>query len=129
MIGKIIPLRETISIGLCGTSGDQANVVLEGGSWGVGKWVFPDASRINSFLFLTHRSDDDQEMIMGQSVFRNHILVVSDGSIKSFIQQLDTTYDIYGISSDKIIELLPAEFNEWLWQRSDTPSCHLAYPL
>ena len=52
---------------------------IEGGSWGVGKWVFPDASKINSFLFLTHRSDDGQEMIMGQSVLKNHILIHSDG--------------------------------------------------
>ena len=47
---------------------------LERGSWGVGKWVFPDASKINTFLFLTHRNDDSQSLLMGQSVLRQHTL-------------------------------------------------------
>ena len=47
---------------------------LEGGSWGVGKYVFPDASKINTFFFLTRRSDDDQSIFMGQSVLKIHML-------------------------------------------------------
>ena len=47
---------------------------LEGGSWGVGKWVFPDASAINTFFFLTHRMDESQTLLMGQSVLKMHML-------------------------------------------------------
>ena len=54
---------------------------LEGGSWGVGKYVFPDASKINTFFFLTRRSDDNQTIFMGQAVLKTH--------------QLDTEYRLY----------------------------------
>lgn len=47
---------------------------LEGGSWGVGKYVFPDASKINTFFFLTSRVDDSRTLLMGQSVLKMHIL-------------------------------------------------------
>ena len=47
---------------------------LEGGSWGVGKWVFPDASAINTFFFLTRREDDQREIFMGQAVLKVHTL-------------------------------------------------------
>ena len=35
------------------------------GSWGVGKWVFPNASRINALLALTRRSTDERTLLMG----------------------------------------------------------------
>ena len=47
---------------------------LEGGSWGVGKYVFPDASKVNTFFFLTRRIDDSRSVLMGQSVLKMHIL-------------------------------------------------------
>ena len=47
---------------------------LEGGSWGVGKWVFPDASAINTFFLLTLRQDDQRAIFMGQSVLKMHTL-------------------------------------------------------
>ena len=47
---------------------------LEGGSWGVGKYVFPDASKINTFFFLTSRVGDSRALLMGQSVLKMHIL-------------------------------------------------------
>ncbi|MDE2723336.1 MAG: hypothetical protein OXI59_08170, partial [Gemmatimonadota bacterium] len=45
---------------------------LEGGSWGVGKYVFPDASRINTFFFVTRRERESDSLFMGQSVLRQH---------------------------------------------------------
>ena len=45
------------------------------GRWGVGKYVFPKASRVNSFLAMTVResgSGDGGPLIMGQAVMRNH---------------------------------------------------------
>ena len=42
------------------------------GRWGLGKTVFPAASRINTFLALTVRADDLRRLVMGQSVLRIH---------------------------------------------------------
>ncbi len=42
------------------------------GSWGVGKTVFPRASRISSYIGLTVRSDDDKQLLLGRSVLKYH---------------------------------------------------------
>ena len=46
----------------------------EGGSWGLGKWVFPDASDISAFLGITQREGDDDLLLMGQAVLRTHTI-------------------------------------------------------
>ena len=51
------------------------------GSWGVGKTVFPRASRIGSFFGLTVRSDDARQLLLGRSVLKYH--QVNDRSYKS----------------------------------------------
>lgn len=57
----------------------------KGGSWGLGKWVLPDASQLNAFFALTCR-DDGRTLLMGQSVLKQHTI---DG----------TKYDPYGFFS------------------------------
>ena len=57
----------------------------KGGSWGLGKWVLPDASHLNAFFALTRRNDD-RVLLMGQSVLKQHTI---DG----------TKYDPYGFFS------------------------------
>lgn len=42
------------------------------GSWGVGKTVFPRASRISSFFGLTVRSDDHKHLLLGRSILKYH---------------------------------------------------------
>ena len=42
------------------------------GRWGVGKQVFPRASRINSVFGLTVRSDDRKKLLMGMAVLKSH---------------------------------------------------------
>ena len=42
------------------------------GSWGVGKTVFPRASRMSSFLGLTVRSDDRRQLLFGRSILKYH---------------------------------------------------------
>lgn len=54
------------NIGISG-KGDSDN-----GSWGLGKWVFPDASRISAYLAVTRRSQDDETLLMGQAVLTKH---------------------------------------------------------
>ncbi len=42
------------------------------GRWGVGKQVFPRASRIKSVFGLTSRNDDKRQLLMGQAILRSH---------------------------------------------------------
>ncbi|MCI0417514.1 hypothetical protein L0222_32510, partial [bacterium] len=42
------------------------------GRWGVGKTVFPRASRISSYFGLTVRADEKNRLLMGQSVLKSH---------------------------------------------------------
>jgi hypothetical protein len=44
------------------------------GRWGLGKTVFPSASRINTFFGLTVRSDDHRQLLMGQAITKIHKL-------------------------------------------------------
>lgn len=46
----------------------------DGGSWGLGKWVFPDASSINAYLGLTKRVGENESYLMGMAVLRTHHL-------------------------------------------------------
>ena len=39
-----------------------------GGSWGLGKWVFPDASKLNAFLGVTRRRREQRFLLMGQTM-------------------------------------------------------------
>ena len=43
-----------------------------GGSWGLGKWVFPDASIINAYLGATQRKGEDRYLLMGMAMLRTH---------------------------------------------------------
>lgn len=45
------------------------------GSWGIGKSVFPAASRINCYLAMTVRESDKKAYLIGQSVLKTHNLV------------------------------------------------------
>lgn len=45
-----------------------------GGSWGLGKWVFPDASKLNAFIGITRRQDEDHLLLMGQAMLKLHKL-------------------------------------------------------
>ena len=45
-----------------------------GGSWGLGKWVFPDASKLNAFIGITRRADERRFLVMGQAMLKLHEL-------------------------------------------------------
>jgi len=53
------------------------------GSWGIGKTVFPRASRIRSYFGLTVRSDDNSQLLLGRSILKYHringVSYTSDG--------------------------------------------------
>ena len=44
------------------------------GSWGLGKWVFPDASIINAYLGMTQRLDERNWLLMGMALLKSHHL-------------------------------------------------------
>lgn len=52
--------------------GISPNVGGTGGSWGLGKWVFPDASRINAYLGITRRSNEQHHLLMGMAILTTH---------------------------------------------------------
>ena len=56
------------NVGRSGKSGTDR------GRWGLGKTVFPAASRINTFFGLTVRCDDHKKLLMGQSITKLHEL-------------------------------------------------------
>ena len=43
-----------------------------GGSWGLGKWVFPDSSKLNAFLGVTRRVGEERFLLMGQAMLKLH---------------------------------------------------------
>jgi hypothetical protein len=53
------------------------------GRWGVGKTVFPRASRISTFWGLTVRASDKKRLLMGRTILKSHLvgddLFVPDG--------------------------------------------------
>lgn len=51
------------------------------GSWGVGKTVFPRASRISSYFGFTVREDDHKRLLLGRSILKYHSIF--DESFKS----------------------------------------------
>ena len=44
----------------------------DNGSWGLGKWVFPDASLVSAYIAVTRRRSDGETLLMGQSVLKQH---------------------------------------------------------
>lgn len=44
----------------------------DNGSWGLGKWVFPDASHASAYIAVTRRISDDETLLMGQAVLTKH---------------------------------------------------------
>jgi hypothetical protein len=51
-----------------GRSGKKEGI----GSWGLGKHVFPAASRINAYFGLTCRAEDNKRLLMGKSILKIH---------------------------------------------------------
>ena len=46
----------------------------DAGSWGLGKWVFPDASILNAYLGMTLREGEDKWLLMGMAMLKTHHL-------------------------------------------------------
>lgn len=54
------------SVGISPKSEDAA------GSWGLGRWVFPDASGLNAYIGLTRSHDQETKLLMGLAMLKTH---------------------------------------------------------
>lgn len=63
----------------------------DGGSWGLGKWVFPDASHASAYIAVTRRRSDDETLLMGQSVLTKHNLDGQKYSPYGYFAEIDGT--------------------------------------
>lgn len=52
------------------------------GSWGLGKWVFSDVSRINSVIGMTLNEENANPLLMGQVVLKTHTLLEREKDVK-----------------------------------------------
>ena len=83
------------NVGRSGKSGTQ------GGSWGLGKWVFPDASSASAYIAVTRRRSDDDALLMGQAVLTKHTI---DG--KRF-----APYGYFGLIEDDLDLAVPLQMS------------------
>ena len=63
----------------------------DGGSWGLGKWVFPDASQASAYIAVTRRRSDGETLLMGQSVLTKHNLDGQKYSPYGYFAQIEGT--------------------------------------
>ncbi len=96
------------------------------GRWGLGKLVFSSSSRARVFLGLTVRSNDGEELLMGQTVLTHHTL--SDGT------RLDSHafYAVRGAEDFQLPERSAeaiTEFKElFALQRTEEPGLSIVVP-
>lgn len=106
------------------------------GSWGLGKSVLHDSSKIHSFLGWSIRSEDNRSLLMGQAKLPIHEIVSGETSKQ---------YDAYGFFADFGYEFdgvcdnefaIPAEKtelinkfrDEFLLRRTDEPGLSIVIP-
>lgn len=60
-----------------------------GGSWGLGKCVFPDASHASAYIAVMRRRSDGETLLMGQSVLTKHTIDGHRYAPYGFFAELD----------------------------------------
>ena len=115
------------SIGISPKGEDDA------GSWGLGKWVFPDASTINAYLGMTQRVGEDAWLLMGMSLLKTHSL----GGIKhryygSFSIHQDVKDDVWFPnpvhSNDDPDDFILDALDDFQLNRMDDPGLSVIVP-
>ena len=102
----------------------------KGGSWGLGKWVLPDASQLNAFFALTRR-DDGRTLLMGQSVLKQHTINGTKYDPYGFFSQIKQDESGLQIPFDdernaKVIENFRSDFK---LLRGDEPGLSVVIPF
>ncbi len=101
----------------------------KGGSWGLGKWVFPSASRLNAFFALTCRDDGDS-LLMGQSVVTQHTIGKTKHDAYGFFAKIKQDNELQipfdSKSNKKIVETFRDDFG---LQRDGEPGLSIVIPF
>ena len=96
------------------------------GRWGVGKYVFPQASRINAVFGLTLRLDDKQRLLMGQTVLRSHEVEPESYSPDGwFGQAAGEVEPVMPVSDPRTLDDFASTFG---LDRADKPGLSLVVP-
>ena len=76
----------------------------DAGSWGLGKWVFSDASIINAYLGMTQREGEENWLLMGMALLKTHhlgeIKYRSYGSFAAHSDDVDERWFPLPVDSD-----------------------------
>lgn len=81
------------------------------GRWGVGKYVFPRASRVSTLLALTVRSDDKKCFLMGRSILKSRWVQGGYYSPDGYLGVKDSDErPILPVSDSKILESFRRHF-------------------
>ena len=104
----------------------------EAGSWGLGKWVFPDASEINSFLALTKRHGEHQTLMMGLAILKTHTIGESKypayGHFVRADERDDTVWQQMPVSSTDQGEMISGTNSDFRLQRHEESGLSVIIP-
>lgn len=98
----------------------------KGGSWGLGKLVFPVASQIRSFFGLTVRSDDRLRLLMGQTVLTTHRIGERDFAPHGFFALRSTRGLQIPVTEDGLLHRFNAAVG---FSRTHEPGLSIAIPF
>lgn len=94
------------------------------GRWGLGKTVFPAASRINAFFGLTVRADDERRLLMGQSVLKIHKLAGKRFYPYGYFGEFDGEFAV----PVEVPEFLDSFCRDFQLDRKDEPGLSVVIP-
>jgi hypothetical protein len=97
------------------------------GRWGIGKQVFPTASRLHAMFGLTQRADNPAKVLMGSAVIRSHSVDGSDYQPDAWFGcRSSEDAQVAPVTDTTFIERFCQIFN---LQRGDKPGLSVVVPL
>jgi hypothetical protein len=96
------------------------------GRWGLGKTVFPAASKIRTFFGLTVRRSDGRVLLMGQSVLKVHNINNQRYCPYGYFGLTDNEGFTVPVEDTKLIAAFRSDFH---LQRKDEPGLSLVIPF
>ena len=106
------------------------------GSWGLGKWVFPDASIINAYLGMTQRDGEDNWLLMGMALLKTHHLGEGDerkkyryyGSFAAHSDARDEHWFPLPVEARSDSDFILAALQDFGMERLDDPGLSVIVP-
>lgn len=96
------------------------------GRWGIGKQVFPTASRLHAMFGLTVRNETPRRALMGSAVVRNHSVAAEDFQPDGWFGLRAGTDDpVSPVTDDMVIDTFAAIFG---LERGNTPGLSIVVP-